>query len=370
MARGREVGIKVAAAPVDESGRGSAGRRPMATILTTLSDPTRLAVLRATGLMDEPSAPTLDQLTELGALTLGLPVVAITLLDDRRQFFASHVGLAADDEHDTPLSHSLCQHVVHTGTPLVVEDAIRDPVLAENGAVRVLGVRAYAGLPLVVDGQVLGSFCSLDTAPRSWTTHELSVLTRLAALAADFLALQVGRTGEPVGEALDASVLRRLPDTAVLRFDLDLRLTLAEGPALRRRDRGGQGLVGRLIGEVLPGDASSGWAPWYDAVAAGDYVSFDHATPTGAVWWCQGAPLLDDARRPTGGTVVIRDVTEQREHERVLEEREAQYRLLAERSTDVISRHDPTGRYLYASPARARSTGTTPYRSSGAVPRS
>jgi PAS domain S-box-containing protein len=63
-------------------------------------------------------------------------------------------------------------------------------------------------------------------------------------------------------------------------------------------------------------------------------------------------------------------VTEQREHERVLEEREAQYRLLAERSTDVISRHDPTGRYLYASPARARSTGTTPYRSSGAVPRS
>ena len=49
--------------------------------------------------------------------------------------------------------------------------------------------------------------------------------------------------------------------------------------------------------------------------------------------------------------VAVRDVTAARNAETVVRESERAYRLLAENSTDMISRHDPTGIYLYASPA-------------------
>ncbi|NBC29756.1 MAG: PAS domain S-box protein [Spirochaetes bacterium] len=45
------------------------------------------------------------------------------------------------------------------------------------------------------------------------------------------------------------------------------------------------------------------------------------------------------------------DKTEQKEIEEALGESERQYRLLAEHATDMISRHRPDGRYIYASPA-------------------
>jgi PAS domain S-box-containing protein len=50
----------------------------------------------------------------------------------------------------------------------------------------------------------------------------------------------------------------------------------------------------------------------------------------------------------------IREWNYERERERMqatLREREAMFRLLAENSTDMISRHDPQGMYLYVSPA-------------------
>jgi GAF domain-containing protein len=80
-----------------------------------------------------------------------------------------------------------------------------------------LGVRAYAGMPLVVAGQVLGAFGAIDTVPRAWTVHELGVLGRLAGAAGDVLALRAGSADALVGEALDLSVLRRLPGLRVSR---------------------------------------------------------------------------------------------------------------------------------------------------------
>ena len=49
--------------------------------------------------------------------------------------------------------------------------------------------------------------------------------------------------------------------------------------------------------------------------------------------------------------IVCEDITARKEMEEALRENERQFRLLAENSTDLISRHKPDGKYLYVSPA-------------------
>jgi serine phosphatase RsbU (regulator of sigma subunit) len=144
-----------------------------------LDDADRLGALHRTGLLDSAPEPGFDRLTRLAARVLRAPISLVSLVDDHRQFFKSAEGLG--DLRETPLSHSFCQHVVTTGKPLVVEDATSDPALVDNGAVTDLHVRGYAGVPLVTpSGAVIGSFCVIDTVPRTWSSDELDVLAELA----------------------------------------------------------------------------------------------------------------------------------------------------------------------------------------------
>ncbi len=86
--------------------------------------------------------------------------------------FPGLVGLAEPwaTRRQTPLSHSLCQHVVATGHPLVLADARSDDRTCTSLAIGDLGVVAYAGMPLTdSDGHVLGSLCAIDTEPREWS---------------------------------------------------------------------------------------------------------------------------------------------------------------------------------------------------------
>ena len=128
-----------------------------------------------------------DRLTELAARELGVPTAVMSLVDDRRQFFKSMRGLEGEaaEQRGTPLSHSFCQHVVHTGTPLCVEDARRHPLVRDNLAVRDVEVIAYLGVPLVTsDGAVVGSLCAIDAEPHTWTDADAE---RLGALAGEVM---------------------------------------------------------------------------------------------------------------------------------------------------------------------------------------
>jgi GAF domain-containing protein len=145
-------------------------------------DPARLFALDRLDLLDTPPEPAYDRLTALAARLLGVPVALISLVDHDRQFFKSQVGLAEPwaSARQTPLSHSFCQYVVAEQMPLIVADAREHPVLADNLAIPDLGVIAYAGVPLrSPDGEVIGSFCAIDTQPRVWKAEELSILEDL-----------------------------------------------------------------------------------------------------------------------------------------------------------------------------------------------
>jgi serine phosphatase RsbU (regulator of sigma subunit) len=187
-----------------------------------LDEPARLGALERTGLLDVATDPVLDRLTRLAARVIGAPVSLVSLVDTTRQHFTSQVGLPAPwaGLAETPLSHSFCQLVVTSGERLVVDDAKADERVRDNLAIPDLGVQAYAGFPLVDDdGNVLGSFCVLDDAPRAWTDDELESIADIAAAAAsEIRARQALRVS-----AERVTVLADM--TRTLHADLDARTT-------------------------------------------------------------------------------------------------------------------------------------------------
>ena len=158
-----------------------------------LSDPVRLAALEATGLLDAPALPEFDEITRIVTWLLDVPTATVSLVDDRRQFFAGACGLsgAAADDRGTPIESSFCQHTVAAGRPLIVDDAREHPLLRDNPAIAERSLIAYAGIPLVdADDNVLGVLCAIDTEPRRWSDEDVATLRRLAERAVGELVLR------------------------------------------------------------------------------------------------------------------------------------------------------------------------------------
>lgn len=157
-----------------------------------IDDPGRLAALDATGLMDSDDDEDLDIVTRLAARILKTPVALVSLVDERRQFFKSQVGLPDpwSKSRETPLSHSFCQWVVSSDQELTVSDARSHQVLSKNGAVSDLGVVAYAGVPLKASsGETIGSFCAIDTDPHPWSDDDMATLRDLGQVVDAYSAI-------------------------------------------------------------------------------------------------------------------------------------------------------------------------------------
>lgn len=161
------------------------------TLAARLTDPWRLASLNASGLMDGPREPDFDRVTRLVRNALGVDVSLISLVDQSRQYFKSTCGLTGHQEGltQTPLSHSFCQYVVGRQAALEVEDARRDPLLADNLAIQDLNVIGYLGVPIrSPDRQVLGSLCALQSQPRRWEPREREILEDCAKIIEELVA--------------------------------------------------------------------------------------------------------------------------------------------------------------------------------------
>lgn len=146
----------------------------------SLENPARLMALQHSGLLDSPPEERFNGLTRELAAALDVPGALVTLVDADRQFFKSrfHVDFDPDGQslegRESPLSYSLCKHVVGGDQPLIVEDATQHALVRDNPAIEAFGVRAYLGVPLrTKSGEVLGSLCVFDRQPHEWSDHDL-----------------------------------------------------------------------------------------------------------------------------------------------------------------------------------------------------
>lgn len=164
--------------------------------------------MRETGLLDTPVEGSFDRLTRLTTRLLNVPATYMSLVDEQRDFYISTCGfpepIASGRNMTGP---TFCQYAITSNAPLVIDDVMTVPVLRDLPAVKVLGVRAYAGIPLVAEnGDIIGAFCALDNKPREWTALDLETLVSMADAA---LREVMYRTAVRRAERHEAAAQRR-----------------------------------------------------------------------------------------------------------------------------------------------------------------
>jgi len=140
----------------------------------------RLNALHDYNLLDSPSELEFDQITLLASQICGTPISAISLVDEKRQWFKSKQGLASSE---TPRDVSFCAHAINAPLEvLVVPDARKDERFFNNPLVT--GdpeIVFYAGVPLVDEnGYALGALCAIDNQPRELSTEQIQALRILS----------------------------------------------------------------------------------------------------------------------------------------------------------------------------------------------
>ena len=165
--------------------------------VSVLNDEERLAAVDALRPDGSPQAG-LDRFTKLASKMLHVPALTITLIDRDRQIFASQIGVPEPwaSAGETPLEYSYCQYAVTSREPLRINDANQHPLVQNNPATTELGVGSYLGIPLIMDdNQAVGTLCAIDSEPRQWTDHDVSIMNDLA----DILTAQLNATRRGAG---------------------------------------------------------------------------------------------------------------------------------------------------------------------------
>lgn len=141
----------------------------------------RLRDLERYGVIDTPSDEHFARIVELASLIFAVPITAISLVDQDRQWFLCKFGLEA---RETPRDQAFCAHAITGDGVMVVPDAAVDPRFRANPLVTSAPhIRFYAGAPLhSPEGHNLGTLCVIDRRPRQITTqqeHQLALLAQM-----------------------------------------------------------------------------------------------------------------------------------------------------------------------------------------------
>src|SRR4051794_2459725 len=195
----------------------------------------------------------LERITEI----LHSDTAAFLLLDEAGRELVATAAKGIEEEVEQgvriPLGRGFAGRIAAERRPIIIEDVDHADIL--NPILRERGIRSLLGVPLVVDGEVIGVLHVGTLTPRLFVAED----TELLQLAADRAATAIERARlfhqRGVVEMLQRSLVpERLPSVAGMAFAARYR------PAVRRGGIGGDwydafplggGRVALVVGDVM-----------------------------------------------------------------------------------------------------------------------
>jgi GAF domain-containing protein len=128
-------------------------------------------------------APVVDAVLDAAVNLLGLEVVFLGSIDESTYEFHRVVGDIPGfrEGSQRPMSDMLCEAML-TGAPQRTSDAGEVEEYAERTCVVDLGVTTYVGVPVIVNGKVVGTLCGIDRDAVMVAPDRLELLKALSAV--------------------------------------------------------------------------------------------------------------------------------------------------------------------------------------------
>ncbi|MCZ2499093.1 GAF domain-containing protein [Xylophilus sp. Kf1] len=321
---------------------------------SALRSPSRLAAVRRLEFAEAPEAA-FDGITRLAARLLGVPASFVSIVEDERDFYVSQVGFPAEIAQARELrGRSFCHFTLAGSGPLVITDTHSRPEWKAVPTVTSLGVRAYLGIPIRVEGENVGSLCVIDTAQREWSEEDIQSLTQLAASVEREIQLRVTTTvarkeasysrslvrSRARDESRNRQILDSATDFAIIATDLSGRVTRWNTGAERIFGWTGTEMLGQTVERIFTQEDRRAGRPDEEMKMAlksghGNDERW-HMKADGSRFWAQGklTPLKSEQDAVTGFVKVLSDCTTARRNAERL-------KLLGKATAGLLSSDDP-----------------------------
>ena len=153
------------------------------------NESSRLESLHSFRILGTACEQAFDDIARLAALICDAPVAVIAFIDEQRVWFKAKVGLELDE---IPRDDSFCAYAILRPDVLIVPDPISDQRFMSSFLVQQIGIRFYAGIPLItVENYPIGTLAVMDRVPHLMTAEQIDSLQILARRAVG--ELETGR---------------------------------------------------------------------------------------------------------------------------------------------------------------------------------